>query len=530
MSYRTQVFNMLPWSGGINTALDPALIGKNELTVGENIIFTARTSKKQRPAINYDWDDASSSTSSIIGLSEYWYEDSAAAKQQQIISIDDSNNVYSYDPADGTRSTLTLTSTSTAWTSVVSVASSEVINNLFIFAVDGVDNKIMSYSGTSTSYQNLENAPEGSIVRQHLGRLWTNDKTRPDRLHYSTTFNPTEWLGVGDSGALDIGLGDGDPEGITAIFPSFKGVLFVAKRTKLYKISGYTPESFIVELVSSGIGCVSHNSIALIDQDDIYFVSERGVHSIKATDAYGDFEGAYLSLPIQTTFTDRFVKSRLKYAKAVYVPTLNSYALSVTDDAYSSTENKAIWLFNTTYKAWYEWPNLSCESIAGVQQSGKRIFYLGSSTTRVAQGLVDSDSDTSESGVAMAILFTAATGQIYPTDNIYTQVGFKKIGIALRPEGNFELIIKFQIDGQEEQQITYSKSDVEVLDVDFVLDESVLQPTSVLDPAIFSIDGYGRSFVLTIEQASTNKNIEIQGFSVEYEMTGPQQESGLTES
>ncbi len=60
-----------------------------------------------------------------------------------------------------------------------------------------------------------------------------NDVVDRDRLHYCTTGEPEEWQGTGDSGALDIGWGDGDPEGIIAVSPSFKGRLFIGKATRL---------------------------------------------------------------------------------------------------------------------------------------------------------------------------------------------------------------------------------------------------------------------------------------------------------
>jgi len=518
---------MLPWVGGVNTSIDASLIGKNQLTVAKNVIFDTRGSRRQRPAINYDFDDASSSTSSLLGISDYWFGSSNGTKTQYVVGVSENFSVYQYIPTTGARTTLSLSSTSTQWTAAISSVSFETFNNKLIWAADGTDNKVMVWSG-SGSYSNLSNAPEGSIVRQHLGRLWMNDKNNKDRLHYSETFDETVWNGLGDSGAIDIGIGDGDPDGITAIFPSFKGDLFVAKRTKLYRIKGYTPGFFEVELVSSGIGCVSHNSIALIDQDDMFFVSERGVHSMRATASFGDFEAKYLSADIQKTFNDNFVKSRLKLCQAAYIPNINSYVLAVTDSDFSSTINKALWAYNIELNAWYLFaPNIDCESLAPVVNSNKKIFYVGSSTNRLGQGLVDSENDTSESGVSSAILFNVATGFIFPSDNPYVVCGFKKVGLVFNPTSGYNLTIRFQIDNQEEQIFTLTGGSSEVLGTSFILGSSILQPTSVMEPAILSVDGYGRSFKLTIEQSATDKNIELQGFVVEYEQQGPAQTSGI---
>src|SRR5690606_5211037 len=123
-------------------------------------------------------------------------------------------------------------------------------------------NKVRQWDGSGKIIDLAGSPPEASFLREYLGRVWCNDKNDKDRLHYSTPGNEEEWGGVGDSGAIDIGIGDGDPEGITNAFV-FKGVLFVAKRTKLYKILGDTPETFHVVLVSDGIGCVSPSYAAV---------------------------------------------------------------------------------------------------------------------------------------------------------------------------------------------------------------------------------------------------------------------------
>jgi YD repeat-containing protein len=99
-------------------------------------------------------------------------------------------------------------------------------------------------------------APFASFVREHAGALWCNDKTRLDRVHYSGE-DMFAWGGRdGLSGATDIGDGDGDPSGISGIAPTFKGVLFVGKRTKLYRIdiSGGNFDTLTVTKVSNGIG------------------------------------------------------------------------------------------------------------------------------------------------------------------------------------------------------------------------------------------------------------------------------------
>lgn len=525
MASRNQQFQLLPWLGGINTSLDAGMIPANQLTVADNVVFDTRGSRKKRDGINFDWDDQSNASNSIIGSLDYWY--GTSSKTQVRVALSDNKAFYKYT-SSGARTTIALDAGATAWGSSITTPSFAVMNNLLITAVDGSGNVMRKWNGSTDIFDLAGTPPEASILREHQGRLWCNDKTNKDRVHYSTTANPEEWKGAGDSGALDIGVGDGDPEGITAIFPTFKGVLFIAKRTKLYKVSGFTPEEYQVELVSSGVGCVSHNSICSIDQDDIFYVSERGVHSLAATNAYGDFEGAYISADIQKTFNDSWSKSRLKYIQGVYLSNLNSALFAVTDSSISTTENKAIWCYNIPLKAWFRWPDLSCQSIAVFTDSDKKRVYLGTSSNRLAKGLAGSNSDKNTSGTDIGISYRIQTGVIFPDQNPSSIKAFKRFGLIYTPKGPHTVVASITIDNFSPQPLVFSEvGSTDALDIDFVLDQSILDYSVVMSPYMQQLDGHGRGFQVLLESSGSDEELEIQGFLVEYSTTGPQQETRL---
>jgi hypothetical protein len=592
---KTKIFSLMPWIGGINTSLDPATIPSNQLTRANNVVFGTRGSRTKRDGINYDWDSASNSTESVIGLHEFWYGTSAG-KTQKLVGVTDGKKIYSYATTGtpGTRSADLFAGT--AWSSAVTNCSMVSGNNLCVIAVDGSGNVMKKWTGsgnvadlghntasgtftsgnpTITSVSSFTGAvvgasitgtaipanttitaistttitmsnnannngvfginyivtpPQASLVGQHQGRMWCNDKTNVDRIHYSPISNPEVWQGLGDSGAIDIGVGDGDPEGITA-FWSFKGILFVAKRTKLYKISGFSPEEYQVELVSSGVGCISHNSVAYIDQDDVFFVSEKGVHSLVATDTYGDFQGSYVSADIQQTFNEDFQRNRLKYCWAAYINNLNSVAFAFSDNQVSQDENNAIWLYNIPLKSWYTWPNVSCESLITVSDEDQRRIYVGTSTTRVAKTENGTNYDVNTSGNNTALTFTAKTGVIFVDGDPYTVKAFKKLSLVYRPNGASTVTALVKIDNYPLQSIAFTESgSSDLLGSSFVLGSSVLSSEPVLAPYTQSIDGYGRGIQITFEQSGTDEAIEIQGFAIEYEVMGVQQEVVLNQS
>jgi hypothetical protein len=523
MPVRTSLFRMNPWVGGVNTSLDPTQIASNELVEANNVQFGERGSRGIREGINQDWDDQSNSSESIIGLYDFWFGTSSG-KTQKIVGVTDGKKIYSYSTA-GARSANLFAGT--AWSSAVTKVSMTAINNLLIIAADGSGNVVKKWSGSGNAADLGGTPPAASIAIVHQGRLWLNDKTNVDRWHYSPTSDPETWGGTGDSGAIDIGVGDGDPEGFTGAF-SFKGTLFVAKRTKLYRIDGDAPENYSPRLVSSGIGIVSHNSIAYIDQDDVFFVSDRGVHAISATASFGDFEGAFLSKDIQRTFNEDFTKSRLQYAWSAYDPTINSYLLAVTDEEFTASSNKAVWAYNIQQKVWYRlYSNLSCQSLIVAHDSSKRRAYIGSNVTRVFQAKNGLKYDQNTSGTSTGIPLKIKTGVIFPGDDAFSMKAWKRFTLFYRPEGSHNITVTIKIDNYPNQTLTFSQSTgADLLGTTFILGSSALASSPVAAPYTLPISGYGRGIQITIEQTGvlTEANVEIQGFAIEYEAVELRQE------
>lgn len=516
----TEIFTQFPWIGGLNTSQDSATIEPNELVQADHLIFGVRGSRKKRDGINFNWDDQSDTSTSVILQKDFWY--GTTSRTQARVAVWGDKAVYSYT-SSGVRSADLFGGT--AWGSTVTKASAEVLNNLLIIAVDGTGNVMKKWAGSGNVEDLGGTPPAASICRVHKGRLFTNDKTDVDRLHYSPVQQPEVWGGVDDSGAFSIGKGDGDPEGITAIFPTFKGDLFVAKKTKLYRIiTEGDPAFWEISLVSSGIGCVSHNSVVAVDQDDIMFASERGFHSLAATANYGDFSATFISAPIQQTFNDDFTRSRLKYIQGAYLPEINSVAWAVTDEDVSASYNGSIWLYNLMLKAWYRWPDIACESIALFRDSDKHRLYIGTNSGRVAKGFADLNYDTDTSGTNVAINLTIKTGMIFAGPLPFSNKGFKRFSLIYGPEGAHTITASIVIDSYPAQSLAFNEVAGDTLDGTFILDVSLLNGGLIVAPYSLGMDGFGRGFQVTLTQSGVNEKCELQGFMVEYEQAGIMQE------
>lgn len=459
-----------------------------------------------------------------------------AVNSSGTVTITNASNGWTSDAINVNVSSFTITTTtqgsSAAWTTP-SVACMQTYNNNVLMACDGTGNNIMYWNGTNSKALDLSThpsylagdprPPSASVLRPHLGRMWANDKSNKDRIHWSGTFNQCKWQGAGDSGAMDIGVGDGDPIGIVAIFPTFKGELFVAKSSKLYRISGYSPETFTVQLVSDSVGAESHNGVTSVDTEDVYWVSRRGIHSLNTTVNFGDFESKFISYKIQQDFNDNFTKSRLTSCQAAYIPDINSVAFAVTLS--DSTFNNDIYLYNVQYQAWYLWPSVNCEAMFLATDSDRKRLYFGTSLTRLSKSFAGTNYDSNTSGAAVSIPYALETGMIFPQENPSAISGFKSFSLVHRPVGNQTITVNFSIDGYPSQALSFNVlGSVDLLGSTFILGVSLLGGSAQLAPHTLSVDGYGRSFKVAIAQNSIDESAEIQGFQVEYEEAGDQQE------
>jgi hypothetical protein len=461
--------------------------------------------------------------SSVVGLYDFWRTESGS-KVQEMVSVvshqvDGLTSLYSHNTG-GVRTPIAFHPDMTAFSGVVNQVSFETMNEMLVMGFNGTSNTPKLYNPISEErLQNVgTDVPNFSIIRQHIGRIFSDEKSDPDREHYSETFDPQVWLGIGDSGAIDIGIGDGDPDGITGISPAFKGRQFVGKRNKIYQITGDAPETFFPEAISTGVGIVSHNGIVAVDQDSILYPSDKGFHDVAATDQFGDFAASFISAPIQPTFNN-FASGRLKFIQGAYLPSLNSVVWAVSEDGYD--ENYHLYLYNVLLKQWYRWPEISCQCLATRTEGSKRRLYLGTSDGRILQTQTGTYRDYGN----MGIQFRVKTGTIYPDSNPATLKAFKRIGMIYRPKGSYSFTVKVKIDNYATQTITFSQSgEYEALGVDFTLGSSVLGIAPVLAPYFLPIDGYGHGCTIEVEQTGTDQEVEIYGYIIEWEPAGNKQE------
>jgi hypothetical protein len=509
MPRRTEIYQQIPWDGGLNTSVDEAILDPNEVQKADNMTFKTTGARTKREGISL-WDDGDTGSSEIIGMHDFWYV-SSGVKTREFIAVAADGTIYSYD-SSGTQTALT--NSGTAPTSPTK-ANLVTFNNKLIISFDGSANTPLKYDPVaSANVQDLGGSPPNfEFAREHLGRLWVNEKGDFDQLHYSATFDAETWNGAEDSGVLNIDEGDGDPEGLTGIFPPFKGALFVGKRRKLYKVEGQTPERFKITPSSDILGCIAHRSIVQIDDEAIVFASERGFHSLTATDQLADFPGSFISGDIQDTF-DSLRNDTKDNIVGTYFPEINSVGWGVTETG-DSLNNSIFW-YNFPLKRWYRWPSVSCTAVATRSDNFERRFMIGRSDTRIAQA--QNSLFVDELTTDQAIPLSVKTGFIYPDQNPRVTKGFKYLTLYIKPSGDFTVTVKFNVDNQPVQTLVYSiEENLDTLGNTFVLGQSKLGSDSFLFPISRPVVGFGQGCQFEISEIVSGNNVEIYGYAVEYE-------------
>lgn len=396
-------------------------------------------------------------------------------------------------------------------------------NEKCIISSDGIKNAPVIFDPlvSLTAYTHLKvAAPNFSKSMSYEGRLVTDDKNNPDRVHYSSPGNHTEWQGYGNSGVVDIGLGDGDPEGIVSIAPPFKGALFVSKSKTLYRFSQPGIETSPIEKVSNGISAISHGAAVNIDMDDCLFISDRGFHSMGTTNAYGDFTGSFLSEKIQNAFNS-FTDSRKKYTQGIYLSKYSSVFFTVSQNAGSTQD--MVWAYNVKFKEWYRWPNVNLASVSKyTDSSGTDNLMFGDYESRLVKvnPLVYTDYGTD------TIPYLVKTGKIYVDGNPNSIKAFKRLGLLFKPQGTFSFTVTVKIDNQPSQSLVFTKSTSgDLLGSTFILGTSTLAYSSDMNPFMRPIDGYGRGIQITIDNNALDQQVSVYGIMIEYVPAGSAQET-----
>lgn len=497
------------FDGGLSSE-NPVVIGQNQLIIADDILIgTIPTRRKRGGQEYYNTVALGISASPIRGNIEFWRTAGLSGNPVSDVFIHQDGKVWSIDD----RNTAAVDRTGALVLDPTSVPSYQPFGNgttqyLYFCSTITADG-YNKWDGVSASAVAATPPPDGvgKYLCSHLGRMiMAGNDDFPFRLYLSSALDPEDWSSISPSNGTSLDLDDnGDPEGITGIC-SFQNRLYAFTRRSTYEITGTTADTFVVQRISNGIGCVSHASIVQVP-NDVIFASDRGVHSLRQLDAGRQTNTQFLSRDIQRLWTELVNATKFKQFMASYDENINSYMISVVSG--SDTVNKDILVYNIEFGTWTRWVNVNARSISTVLISNKKKVLIGTENGKLSVLGIDNRQDF---GADYNSEFK--TGVLYPGGDITVQKRFLSITVLASTNTQAFIDVNWNVDGKRGGNTTIElNAGEDLLGSTFILGESKLGIGQYL-PYTISIDevGYGIQLDFLMRGAG---DTEIYGFILE---------------
>jgi hypothetical protein len=265
MATTSDIVQIGPFNGGLNTYSDPTAVLDSELVMAENLELDLDGSLVQRPPFVPAAGlplDLSAGNMTLLG---YYY---AAGGTPYLIGTDGNSSTYYF--------------TGTSWVLITSTIAASAItqysNLLYLQAPLSSVNPGGSWS-PSAGFTAINAIPKGSTIIAHKSRLWAASgqsataAQNGTRIYLSKIADPTTWDGT----FIDIGPGDG--QNIVKIVKYFDDLL-IFKAASIYRFAFSTdPATGAPSQLSPTIGLTTAD--AVVNSDSIlYFVYSDKVYQI----------------------------------------------------------------------------------------------------------------------------------------------------------------------------------------------------------------------------------------------------------
>ncbi len=507
--------------GGLNVTDNPLIVGTAEMTVAENISVAQTLARKKRPGQTAYHLGSFASTASypvigagnpIRGILQYWRYASATNERTEDLFLHQATKVWSIE----SRTSPAIDRTGAVPVSATGVPSYQVFQGILYWCSSDTAEGFNKWNGLATVPGNAEAAtPPPDGAGKYLGvynaqLVMAGNPDFPFRLYLSDTLDGEDWT-TGQATSFDVDY-DGDPNGITAIFPPFQGRLFFATRRSVYELSGTDLDTFNINPVTKGVGCVCQGSVAAT-ANDIIFASDRGVHSLRKMITSDQTEVNFLTRPLQKLWTEMLATNLLTQIQAVWEETNNLYVITVPSSG--QTTNDIVLVYNINFEFWPgTWLDVDARSLSTVLLTEKQYVLEGREDGRIAflDGTLTTDFGTGFSSVFK-------TKKFFPGGDIVHQKMFKSITILCSSTQPSDISVSWEIDGVDVTKsagktVTIGAAS-SLLGSTFILGQSTLGIGKFI-PQRISIEDVGFNIQFQI-QVSGSSDIEFYGYVLEVE-------------
>lgn len=447
MASKVEALVALPSQAGLNSSAPPTYLGPDELTIADNVLYGLNAERMKRKGFARGNTSALVAAANVTAMADFWrFGTSLTPTQKQLACA--GGSIFS--SADGFATSTNIGAFGNNGSLITNILTAQ---GFAVFS-DGVNTPKKWDQTTLTALDGGSGtAPLFTAATYHLSRLFAiGIAATPSAFQVTAGGDITTWTGADTLGAPNLDQDDGDA--LLGISKPFHKRLYIFKGPNfgsIHEISGNTLSTLQHDRIFNGLPLQNHKGLITLP-NDIFWLSNVGVHSLVTTQQYGDTTAAFLSKPIQDVFQTGIDQTKLNRAVGFWNPlfgiigwwytpnqgVVNSQAMVyhylISDPTPGGKKFWSIWKLGGGIQA-YTAQVMVTPSTATVGPSRQRLYIGGTGDGFVYAG--DQPTLTDDNGTANAYTTRIKTGinlglgnknplqesQMYSATTFYNPVG-----------------------------------------------------------------------------------------------------------
>lgn len=408
----------------------------------------------------------------------------------------------------------------------------------------GLVSSIWQWEGQGKEPELLEDAPNAHAGGEHQQRLWMFGPEDPLRLYYSGDrqpdlyFSPSkdniedEFSTLVNAGYLSIpSRQKGDK--ITAFKGGYFGIAVVCTRHGAYRILGSGINSYRIEQIGSSDAGGAENPWCIAEMgNDLITLSRKGLHSISATEQYGDLQGALISKEVQDLWgqdlasVDTISREFLNTARLRYNPQQGLIYCCVPQTGDVTAQK--VFVFNINTKQWTGPWTIDCQAIENVEISTPEIEVMMHAGSNGQVGYTDQSwkTDFGSDGYEAVLESAFIDGRSLDPRLAGYEKTWKRLRVYVLPRGDWDITIGWYADDETRrtrvvsQNVGGKKKKAHVLTEDFKLTtdpDGKLLSRERIQYIEIRLDSRGKQLTFDITSpANRGEDLVIQGVEIDF--------------
>ena len=373
---------------------------------------------------------------------------------------------------------------------------------------DGI-NPAATYNGTTYTQITAATAPAAPLFSEEFAShvFLAGDTTQPFNLFFSAPLNATDFTPANGSGVINVGFK------ITAI-KKFRNELYIFGANNIKKLVGNNIANFVLDSVTSNLGCVSPDSVVEFG-GDLLFLGPDGIRPISGTDRIGDVELAPVSKEIQSIFDNYYLSEQITDISIVVLRKKSQFRFFFKNDASLS-------LLGSIRKSQNKQSIFEYSQLIGIEANCVASGFIGQFEFVIhgdsAGKVFRQERGTSFEGQEIFSLYQ--TPYFYMEDPEIRKVVYK-VNTFLKSEGNTEVFVGISYDYDDVYSLNPATYDFSTVGSAAIYGTAIYDAGDIYDgnpspKAVINISGSGKSVSISYVTNNTNASHTIQAIALTY--------------